>query len=316
MAYQRRSLPSHNKGKFSKAKTPQQRKNAHHEVMSIKKKIDEFARTSWGRQWVQQILQIGRPYRMERALLYAKENRIDHLNVTPGQIFATVQGTAPTPYRVKIQFQIIPEEGWDNLLVFISSKVKYIIALLENQMPLDIEDVFKEIGFSLYPDPMKIQASCSCPDNSKNKTKICKHIAATILYVALVIDFDPFILFKLRGREKTEILTYLMQNRSCGNQPISQTYRKIRDQVQLADNFFDNPMIAAENIEENRFAESAPISMPLHYPKPTGIIETLDSLGTAPNIANPDDFDHIMREIYLTVMKKAYLQKKKFDPET
>ena len=208
MAYQRRTPPSHNKGrngKNGKNKSAKSHRDTRKEVQKIKGEIRNFAKSEWGQRWVDEILHIGRPFRMQRGIRYAQENRIDHLNITPGQIFATVQGTAPTPYRVKIQFEKIPDQGWAKLLDFIGSKAKYIISLLENRMPNDIIEVFDEIGYPLYPDPKRIQSSCSCPD----KEIPCKHIAATILYVALVIDFNPFLLFKLRGKEKDEILNHL-----------------------------------------------------------------------------------------------------------
>ena len=123
---------------------------------------------------------------MERGVRYAQENRIDNLTISPGMIFSTVQGTAPTPYRVKINFTPITDEGWETLIEALSKKVGYLISMLENNMPEGIIQIFNKNGFPLFPPPTKeLDASCSCPD----KAIPCKHIAATILYIARVVDF-------------------------------------------------------------------------------------------------------------------------------
>ncbi|MFX0009625.1 MAG: hypothetical protein ACFE9R_04870, partial [Candidatus Hermodarchaeota archaeon] len=88
-----------------------------------------YAKSSWGTLWIQSNLQFGRPFRMQRGIEYAKDHqRIDNLSLNPGQIFATVQGTAPTPYRVKINFDVIPEEDWQKIL---KSLAKHPLDLIE-----------------------------------------------------------------------------------------------------------------------------------------------------------------------------------------
>ena len=213
---------------------------------------------------------------------------------------------------MKIQFETIPEEGWAKLLDFIGSKAKYIINLLENRMPHDIIEVFDNIGFPLYPNPSRIQSSCSCPDQEIP----CKHIAATILYIALVIDFNPFLLFKLRGKEKEEILAYLKHHRSCSNEPITKTYKTLRNQFDFSQESFEVPIITAEDLSAKHFDKSDEINLGFRFSKPTGVIETLDAIGSAPNLAEPENFDFVMRDLYLTVMKKAYKIKKKSESKT
>ena len=126
-SYRKKTLSSHNDPKLSgsKPKNYQERQKKRNEVQQIKEDLLNFAHSHWGHQWIESILKFGRPYRMQRGMRYAEENRIENLTVTPGQIFGTVQGTAPTPYRVKINFKTVPEEGWQKILDKIAKKVKY-----------------------------------------------------------------------------------------------------------------------------------------------------------------------------------------------
>ncbi|MFX1366461.1 MAG: hypothetical protein ACFE9Y_16200, partial [Promethearchaeota archaeon] len=76
------------KGKKSvlhKKKTQYERQRTHEEVEQIKKDLLNFAKTSWGKQWISSNLKIGRPFRMQRGIEYVKDKRrIDNLSIIPG----------------------------------------------------------------------------------------------------------------------------------------------------------------------------------------------------------------------------------------
>jgi len=57
-----------------------------------------------------------------------------------------------------------------------------------------------------------MKTDCSCPDWSNP----CKHIAAVYYLLAEQFDHDPFLIFKLRGRSKEEIVEALRSFRSAG----------------------------------------------------------------------------------------------------
>ncbi len=70
-------------------------------------------------------------------------------------------------------------------------------------MPQDIEEVFKQAGVSLFPQTSRdLETDCSCPDWSNP----CKHIAAVYYLLGEEFDRDPFLIFKLRGRTREEIV--------------------------------------------------------------------------------------------------------------
>src|SRR5215467_3466787 len=69
-----------------------------------------------------------------------------------------------------------------------------------------IEQVYKEVGLSLFPEKLcDLETDCSCPDWSNP----CKHVAAVYYLLGEEFDRDPFLIFKLRGAEREEFVARL-----------------------------------------------------------------------------------------------------------
>jgi len=80
-------------------------------------------------------------------------------------------------------------------------------------MPQTIEEGFSDCGISLFPKKKAdLKTNCSCPDWSNP----CKHIASVYYLLAEQFDHDPFLIFKLRGKSKEEIVEALRSSRSSG----------------------------------------------------------------------------------------------------
>jgi len=235
---------------------------------------------------------------MQRGIEYAKdEDRIDNFSMNKGQIFATVQGTAPTPYRVKINFDLIPDVGWDKILKDLSTKLGSIIELLEGSLPQNVITIFENNGYSLFPDAAnKLNSTCSCPD----KAVPCKHIAAIILYLARVLDYNPFLLLELRGKSKEEILDDLSLS-----QPIeSNEESEIESPVNKVEFKFNVPKIHIQEISKQSPNVDEYI-IGFDIKKPGKIIETLENLGIPQNIENKA-FEIVLRAIYRKITSKIH----------
>ena len=75
-------------------------------------------------------------------------------------------------------------------------------------MPQDIEDAFRGVGLSLFPERLaELDTDCSCPDWSNP----CKHIAAVYYLLGEEFDRDPFLLFTLRGLSRDELMALLAE---------------------------------------------------------------------------------------------------------
>jgi len=274
--------PPHRKTDYEKQKTRE-------EVEEIKKNLINYAKTPWGREWIISNLQIGRPFRMQRGIEYAKdEERIDNLSLRAGQIFATVQGTAPTPYRVKINFKLIPDEGWNIIVKELSMKMFFLIELLEGFLPQNIIDIFEKNGYSLYPDASNgLDSTCSCPD----KAVPCKHIAAVILYLTRVIDYNPFLLLELRGKSKENILDDLSLSPSLKGKNKSENVSNAKS-VEFK---FNVPKISIQELSKQLSDNNQDIGFSIK--KPGKLIETIENLGVPQTIENKA-FMIVLRDVY------------------
>jgi len=283
-------------------KSEYEKERTREEVEQIKKNLVNFAKTSWGKQWIQSNLQIGRPFRMQRGIEYVKdERRIENLSISTGQIFATVQGTAPTPYRVKINFEPILEEGWKIILKELAIKTINLIELLEGFLPEDIVTIFDENGYSLFPNASKgLNATCSCPDTAIP----CKHIAAVILYLARVLDYNPFLLLELRGKSKSEILNELSLGQGAKSENES-------EKISTTNNIefkFNVPKISIVELSSEQKKTSTDVdeyNIGFTFRKPGKLIETLENLGVPQNIENKA-FEIVLRAIYRKITSKIH----------
>jgi uncharacterized Zn finger protein len=78
-------------------------------------------------------------------------------------------------------------------------------------MPQDIEEAFKEVGASLFPEKRgDLETDCSCPDWANP----CKHVAAAHYILGERFDEDPFLIFRLRGRTQDEVMSALRERRA------------------------------------------------------------------------------------------------------
>ena len=285
-----------------KRKSEYEKERTREEVEQIKKNLINFAKTSWGKQWIQSNLQIGRPFRMQRGIEYVKdERRIENLSISAGQIFATVQGTAPTPYRVKINFEPILEEGWKIILKELTKKTINLIELLEGLLPEDIITIFDENGYSLFPNASKgLNATCSCPDTAIP----CKHIAAVILYIARVLDYNPFLLLEIQGKSKSEILNEL----SLGQGVKSKNETEKMSTTSNIEFKFNVPKISIVELSSEQKKSGTDIddyNIGFTFRKPGKIIETLENLGVPQTIENKA-FKIVLRAIYRKITSKIH----------
>lgn len=280
---------------------PIDKEKKHEEVMQIKRNLYSFCDSQWGRRWIHSMLKIGRPYRMRRAINYAKDTRrISNLRINKGEIFALVQGTAPTPYRVRIFFDPISNENWDKIANELSNNMLNLINLLEGKLTEKIIKIFENNNTSLFPDVSKgLNAKCSCPDPEIP----CKHIAATILYLSKVIDFKPLILMKLKGKTKKELLNEVRIGR-LEPKPSQETQSETSSEKENASFYtFNVPKYSIDQINPQK---SSLNEIEFQFRKPSKIIETLENLGLPPNLKNKKAFSIVLENIYEIITEQIY----------
>jgi uncharacterized Zn finger protein len=182
-----------------------------------KSKRGAFARTWWGRRWIETLESFGIGARLARGRSYARKGQVAGLEISRGCIAAEVQGSENKPYEVLIDFEVFTEKQWQKVIARLMERPIFAALLLGNEMPADIEQVFKDEGLSLFPEKEKdLKTGCSCPDWSNP----CKHIAAVFYIIAEAFDNDPFILFELKGMKKELFLNALRKGEGEGKNKI------------------------------------------------------------------------------------------------
>lgn len=267
--------------------------------------------------WVQRWLELLDSYRfkkrLERARNYAREGHILSIEFENAQVLASVQGSEIEPYQVSLNLDPFTDEDWHYVIETLAEKAIYSAQLLAGQMPESIEQVFIKNGLNLFPFNLAdIRSRCSCPD----KANPCKHIGAIYYQLADRFSEDPFVIFQLRGRTKTQILTELRQLRS---------QKSSGEKIQaIASNLtpLDQPLQSIKKLQKSTPSKSEILTQiekfwqydePLDsslivITPPTNQKDILELLGTFPlPEENAQQVKQSLQQIYQTVSQKVLI---------
>jgi len=167
--------------------------------------------TWWSKRWVGVLESFSLGTRLTRGRSYARQGQVISIDVQPGIVRAKVQGSRPKPYDIEIRLKPLADQDWDKVTEAMAAQAIFAAKLLAGEMPTNIEEAFSAVNLSLFPTAAKeLDTDCSCPDWANP----CKHIAAVYYLLAERFDEDPFLIFKLRGRTKEQIIETLRERRA------------------------------------------------------------------------------------------------------
>ncbi len=168
-----------------------------------------FGESWWAKRWIAVLEGFDIGARLGRGRSYARRGQVLSITIDKGMVKAKVQGSRPSPYNVTIKLKVLAAAGWQKLATVLSQQAIFTAKLLAGEMPQDIEQAFKDAGLSLFPAKLKdLETECSCPDWSNP----CKHIAAVYYLLGEEFDRNPFLIFKLRGMDREELVARLDQS--------------------------------------------------------------------------------------------------------
>ena len=160
----------------------------------------------WVDRWLELLDSYRFKKRLERARNYAREGNVLSLQFVESKLTALVQGTEVDPYQVTLGLDCFSDEDWHYVVATQAQQALYAAQLLGGAMPPSIEQVFVQNGLNLFPFTLgEVHSRCSCPD----KANPCKHIGAVYYQLADHFQEDPFVIFRLRGRSRSELLEQL-----------------------------------------------------------------------------------------------------------
>lgn len=169
-----------------------------------------FTHNWWSIELEENILACASSNRVQRGRRYARSGQVKSLEIRPGLVEAEVQGTSSEAYQCVIHMSEYTLEGKKICFDILKSHPVFTIELMSRKLHDELPVIFEEKDLSLIPgieEDDHIDIHCNCLDYAVP----CKHLVAVIYLFLEAFDQDPFLLFKIRGIEKDELL----ENISC-----------------------------------------------------------------------------------------------------
>ena len=148
-----------------------------------------FARTWWGRAFLEAIAEVADAGRLTRGRTYARSGQVVNYHIEPGAVAAEVQGSQPRPFTSVLTLRVLRDERLDELVEQVRDTPGMLAQLASGSLP-------QELGPLLLPTTAaELDFSCTCPDDGWP----CKHVAALCYIFAERLDESPAVMLTLRG---------------------------------------------------------------------------------------------------------------------
>ena len=140
--------------------------------------------------------------------------RVKRLEVAPGIIQAVVQDREMGVAKVEIMLAVLDDRQWERVIDALASQALFAAQLLAGNMPPEIEPVFNQAGAALLPaDASEVEHTCStCAPSGK----LCRPLMAVYWQLGEMLAEDPWLLLRLRGRDRQQVLAALHERRNTG----------------------------------------------------------------------------------------------------
>ncbi|MDR2762792.1 MAG: hypothetical protein LBB88_09345 [Planctomycetaceae bacterium] len=167
----------------------------------VKPSCSKIAKTFWGVAWCEN-LESYADYgnRIQRGKTYIRNGSVAHLEISTGKIKAYVAGS--DTYQIEISIAPLSKNKWDIIKKKCSKEIGSVVELLQGKLSKNVLAIVTDKTNGLFPKPDEISFDCSCPDFAS----MCKHIAATLYGVGVMLDAEPELFFKLRGVDYLELI--------------------------------------------------------------------------------------------------------------
>lgn len=138
--------------------------------------------------------------RAERGRDLARAGMVSDVTVAAGTVRARVRGSRGADYAVSLDTSPLPRDAWADAVraaherhalapgVWGTGQSVHLVHYLET-----------ERREPLVPPTRRIRTACTCPD--RERSPVCKHVAALAFVLADAIDRDPSLLLHWRGCE-------------------------------------------------------------------------------------------------------------------
>ena len=157
--------------------------------------------TFWGDAWCKNLETYSDfENRMPRGRTYIRNGSVVHLEINEGVIKSYVAGS--DTYTVVVKIKPLEPQRWKAIKKKCSGEIGSVVELLQGKLSKHVLGIVTDKKEGLFPSPKEIDLDCSCPDWAD----MCKHVAATLYGVGVLLDKSPELFFKLRGVDHLELI--------------------------------------------------------------------------------------------------------------
>lgn len=166
-------------------------------------KVDgrKITKTFWGDAWCKNLETYSDfENRMPRGRTYVRNGSLVHLEISQGVVKSCVAGS--DTYEIIVKIEPLKPERWQAIKKRCAGEIGSVVELLQGKLSKHVLGIVTDKREGLFPAPEEIKLDCSCPDWAS----MCKHVAATLYGVGVLLDKSPELFFKLRGVDHLELI--------------------------------------------------------------------------------------------------------------
>ena len=110
---------------------------------------------------------------------------------------------------MKIKIDALDSKKWEQVTALCNHRIDSLEQLIEGKFPKELEVLFTDRKYGMFPSPKEIHFDCSCPDWAS----MCKHVAAVLYGVGARLDVNPMLFFELRGLDGQALVRKSMEQK-------------------------------------------------------------------------------------------------------
>jgi uncharacterized Zn finger protein len=140
--------------------------------------------------------------------------RVMSVRTSAGLIEGRVQGSHARPHLVELAVTTWTDEQWSAVGNLLARQARHYARLLAGQLPDQFDVALTELGLSLVPQAGQWHLRCTC-----GQTAPCVHQVAVWLTVRDHLDREPYLITRLRGRSREQLLAEIRDQREARERP-------------------------------------------------------------------------------------------------
>lgn len=174
-----------------------------------------LSRTWWGNEWLKSVDFLFWDHVVSAGKKLVRNGGVTNLKIEGNTVSAKIKGVHKSYYESIIGFDDFSAEDTEIILQTINEDPFILSSLLNHELPKELYYKLLKKDVNVFPFSFSnLTTFCSCDE----WVDFCKHKVALICYLALEIDKDPFLLFKLQGCDLLDKLNFtddILEIKTC-----------------------------------------------------------------------------------------------------